>query len=367
MTLSAATQLHAELAQARTDKELAQQAHLAAAQEAIALRAELAQAHAELESEYVEAEGLRRQLATLQSAIDNLCEQQDRQIDMEECGARCSYPSKFPEWKDTWEQAYELRYDSSGAAAKLLERLATLDAAEAALQAERQLRREAERRAKGALATARKRAIQMGGAERRANKAIKQLIRAGEREHQSEQRAEILQQECSRWRGDWESAMAELLNIRERLADAEQRAERAEADLKETSGNLRRMVELNEWSRNELDRMVERAEARVASTREAAEWLWGFWDGNTLVAKPGYEDDIREAWGGLLTATDSEAATNLLSRLEGAEALAALVTPGLAEMLERLAWIAAAEKYPVAAGHGREFATRIREVLDDQA
>jgi len=49
---------------------------------------------------------------------------------------------------------------------------------------------------------------------------------------------------------------------------------------------------------------VEKSRARLANIRRAVDWLWGFWDGNTLLAKSGYEDDIREAWDELLAAID---------------------------------------------------------------
>ena len=43
-----------------------------------------------------------------------------------------------------------------------------------------------------------------------------------------------------------------------------------------------------------------RSEAQLTNIREAVDWLWGFWDGNSLRAIPGFEDDIREAWDSLL-------------------------------------------------------------------
>ena len=121
-------------------------------------------------------------------------------------------------------------------------------------------------------------------------------------------------------------------------------------------------------SRRQAER---RAEALVANTREAIDWLWGFYDGNTLIAKPGYEDDIQVAWGRLLVATDDEAAKKLLDRLEKAEALAALVTPELANLLVLLAssadtsvqyhrCTATAEDTKNARAH----AARIREALE---
>jgi len=62
--------------------------------------------------------------ASLQTVVDDLCEQHERQEDMEEASYRCSYPSKFPDWERAWEQAGEVRYGVSDSdAAALLERL----------------------------------------------------------------------------------------------------------------------------------------------------------------------------------------------------------------------------------------------------
>lgn len=47
---------------------------------------------------------------------------------------------------------------------------------------------------------------------------------------------------------------------------------------------------------------VTKLEKRLTDIREVVDWLWGFWDGNSLRAIPGFEDDIREAWDRLLTA-----------------------------------------------------------------
>ena len=44
----------------------------------------------------------------LMSVIENLLEQHERQIDMEDCGRRCSYPDKFPEWDRAWDNAQEV-------------------------------------------------------------------------------------------------------------------------------------------------------------------------------------------------------------------------------------------------------------------
>jgi len=92
-------------------------------------------------------------------------------------------------------------------------------------------------------------------------------------------------------------------------------------------GLERQAVQAERQARQEAEQRAECAEALIASIRETVRWLWGFYDGNTLVAKPGYEDDIREAWDRLLiAATDGKVTTDLLDRLEKAEALAAILT-----------------------------------------
>jgi len=190
--------------------------------------------------------------------------------------------------------------------------------------------------------------------------------------------AQDAEAERDKWRKDWESATAELLNSKEHLAtldaaeaalkDLRERLEEAmngrsywfkkclslEAELEEpvvveitgkemvqalqaerqlrqeAENNLRYMVELNEWSRNELGRMNKRAELLEQEC-----------------------DKRRSDW------------EDITSKLLGAEALAQLVTPRLGELLERLAWCTETGGYPVAAEHGREYAAKIREALDD--
>jgi len=51
-----------------------------------------------------------------------------------------------------------------------------------------------------------------------------------------------------------------------------------------------------------LERQLAVAKAQIAATKEAVEWLWGFWDGNTLIARSsGYGEDIENAFDALLT------------------------------------------------------------------
>lgn len=54
------------------------------------------------------------------------------------------------------------------------------------------------------------------------------------------------------------------------------------------------------------DTTVARAETQLSGIREAVDWLWGFYDGNTLVAKSGYANEIQDAWVKLLMAIDTE-------------------------------------------------------------
>lgn len=48
------------------------------------------------------------QNVTLKLVIEDLLEQHERQLDMEDCGSRCSYPDKFPEWDRAWKSAREV-------------------------------------------------------------------------------------------------------------------------------------------------------------------------------------------------------------------------------------------------------------------
>jgi len=166
---------------------------------------------------------------------------------------------------------------------------------------ERALRREAEQRAKGALATARKRAARMGEAERRANKAVKQLIRAGEREHQSEQRAE--------------RAEAELERGHRTLT---------QLGVSPDDGNDKLTMRIEQMIRNERARCTERAKTTLADCG-----IGGIYDTfNDLPdAIEQMSDYIREIDGRL---------DRWRKRGRQAMALAAMVTPGLAELLERL-------------------------------
>lgn len=71
--------------------------------------------------------------AVLQVVVSNLCEQHERQEDMEECGRRGSYPRKLPDWEQAWEQAFAVRYGASQVATALLEQLEDVVAREAVL------------------------------------------------------------------------------------------------------------------------------------------------------------------------------------------------------------------------------------------
>ena len=64
-----------------------------------------------------------------------------------------------------------------------------------------------------------------------------------------------------------------------------------------------------------LQRQLAKAQIQAATPKEAVLRLWRFYDWHTLIARPGHEDDIREAWDKLLIAVDSIAGDALLERL----------------------------------------------------
>lgn len=46
---------------------------------------------------------------------------------------------------------------------------------------------------------------------------------------------------------------------------------------------------------------LEQAAARAEEVKQAVDWLWGFWDGNTLIAAPSCDIvALHEAWYKLL-------------------------------------------------------------------
>jgi len=60
---------------------------------------------------------------------------------------------------------------------------------------------------------------------------------------------------------------------------------------------------------NTRDNEVARLEKQLAKAREAAHWLWGFWDGNTLIARPMGDENqerIQEAFERLLQTVEEE-------------------------------------------------------------
>lgn len=327
-----------------------------------------------------EAEGLRQQLGMLQSAIDNLCEQQDRQIDMEECGARCSYPSKFPDWAPAWEEAYELRYDNSEAAAKLLERLATLDAAGAtladcgiggiyaefgglsdaieqmtqyvselargdkrragqvkALQAERQKRAETERCYRTELADARRVA---GLWYRRAQEA--------------ELAAHVHDKACG--------GLAQTVNTERALRqEAEQRARIAEARISHLSQALGTESRIRREAERGLALQLNAYRIERSERREAEQ---GLRNGHNALDKC----QVNSVYEDGKAMTISTRIFWLNERAGRAGALAALVNGRMASVLEQLASFADASWGPRltrVAKEARKLAAQIREALDD--
>jgi len=121
------------------------------------------------------------------------------------------------------------------------------------------------------------------------------------------------------------SHLSQVLNTESQSRrEAEQRHKAALAQIHENNEYSNRILrETNDKLAETLTQIrakMTTATAKIASCREATEWLWGFWDSNSLRAIPGLEDDIREAWNGLLAATDIEAAAKLLDRLKKLDA-----------------------------------------------
>ena len=54
----------------------------------------------------------------------------------------------------------------------------------------------------------------------------------------------------------------------------------------------------------ELNAYIEKSETQLANICNAIDWLWGFYNGNSLRAILGFEDDIQEAWVKLLMSTE---------------------------------------------------------------
>jgi hypothetical protein len=53
---------------------------------------------------------------------------------------------------------------------------------------------------------------------------------------------------------------------------------------------------------NQLNADCDRLRAQIVEIGEAFDHLWGFWDGNTMVAIPGYQDDIQASFKELANA-----------------------------------------------------------------
>ncbi|NIM06220.1 MAG: hypothetical protein GTO55_07645, partial [Armatimonadetes bacterium] len=59
----------------------------------------------------------------------------------------------------------------------------------------------------------------------------------------------------------------------------------------------------------QMQKRAEEAEAALVEARKVAEWLWGFWDGNTLKATSGMQGDVQAAFEQLMEALLSVAVT----------------------------------------------------------
>ena len=73
------------------------------------------------------------------------------------------------------------------------------------------------------------------------------------------------------------------------------------------------------------------AVAEAAALMKCIKWLWGFYDGNTLNAKAGWEDDIAEAWQAIWDIDPSPA----IAALEQERAAAVTEAAALREALKR--------------------------------
>lgn len=149
---------------------------------------------------------------------------------------------------------------------QLLERL---DTAEDTLQAERQLRGEAEVELRNSRKTLTE-AEQGYKALMRKYSTLEKRLAAAERCTEDTKALHPVlvgvHKALDKYQEDAYDDPTMNANARTRITRLGQRAERAEAELDETSRNLKRAVELNEWSRNELDRVNERADQAEAQT-----------------------------------------------------------------------------------------------------
>jgi len=88
----------------------------------------------------------------------------------------------------------------------------------------------------------------------------------------------------------------------------------------------------------ENERLKKELVAQQAAFQKAVDWLWGFWDGNTLIPAPSADKEaLYEAWDDLLAVSTypwKEAAA-LLKRLEKAEAEVERLQSSLQAALQR--------------------------------
>ena len=163
---------------------------------------------------------------------------------------------------------------------------------------------------------------------------------------QVERRAEVLEGERDEWRMDWESLSAKVLNARDEVnwcftrVILQRNLARQSRDIKENElvflrkeltrakmdasiyegmydtkrpecDNLLVKLEqakifgaLGDDLHEERHAYVTKLEKRLTDIREAVDWLWGLWADDSLRSVPGFEDDVRKAWGRLLAAVD---------------------------------------------------------------
>ena len=238
--------------------------------------------------------------------------------------------------------------DPADAIEQMVKRLVQLEGGQG-LQNERQLRREAERRAENFHSTLLNvhKALDKYQAEASTESAQARISGLGQYLEEAEQHAEVLGQECDEWRMDWQSVTADLLNTQGHLAEAEQRAETLRLMI---AGISEALDGCGVEHYHHLDRDSEgmSTQARVLSLCVELDRL------EHVVRR---ESQLRREV--------ETRAKNAEQRAERAEALAALVNEETAALLERLAGVVAGQSYHTTADRACTLAAQIREALDD--
>lgn len=148
-------------------------------------------------------------------------------------------------------------------------------------------------------------------------------------------------QEAASWQGVAQGAESLIETLRRKLRHTEDRYDYWLKEHDEVQRDWLSPVEAEG-----LQRQLAGAEAQIAATKEAVEWIWGFWDDNTLVARSsGYEEKISTAWNKLLAASNAFSkswerhggtAEKILERLATLDAVEAALDDGRPHIHETL-------------------------------